>query len=116
MNTTSVQYPGYTIEIADHLIRPFKVLSRILTGIEFDHPSDLLYHIITAELIKACDECVCASVGKAFAHQDKIRNALANWSNLSQYERAEIIINAAAKTDPIELPDIFRAGLDSDKD
>lgn len=116
MNTTTVQYPGYTIDIADHLTQPFEVLSRILNGVEFDHPADPLYNNVTAEIINQCNECVIASIGKEFAHEDKIRNALANWSNLSQYERAEIIINAAAKTEPLEFPDIFRGGSDLDID
>ena len=92
------------------------MFSRILTGVEFDHPAELLGSSVTAELINACNENVIASIGKEFAHDDKIGDALAKWTNLSQFERAEIIINAAGKTEPLELPDVFRGGSDIDID
>ena len=116
MNTTTVQYPGYTIEIADHLTHPFRVLSTILTGLEFDHPIDLLSSSVTSDVIRKCYECVSASIGKEFAHEDKIRDALANWSNLTQYERLTMIIEAAEKTEPLEISSVFAGGSDIGRD
>lgn len=116
MNITEIQYPGYTIEIPDGLLKPFRLLSRILNDIDFDHPVDLLSFPVTSELIKTCDECVCASVGKVFAHDMKVGNALAQWVNLSQYERATIIIEAAEKTEPFDISSVFGAGPDIGRD
>jgi hypothetical protein len=116
MNTITIQYPGYTIDIADYLTRPFRVLSTILSGVEFDHPVELLSSSVASELINQCNECIIASIGKEFAHEGKIRNALANWSNLTQYERLTIIIEAAAKTAPLEISSVFDAASNSDGD
>lgn len=116
MNTTTVRYPGYAIEIPDGLIKPFKFLSSILTGIEFDHTFDLLLHPATSKLIKNCNDCVIASIGKEFAHDIKIADALSQWKNLCQYERATIIIKAAANTAPFDTTSIFEAGSSNDRD
>ena len=116
MNTITIQYHGYSIEIADHLTRPFRVLATILSGVEFDHPIELLLSSVTSELIAQCNDRVIASIGKEFAHEEKIRNALTNWSVLTQYERLTNIIEAAEKTEPLEISSMFGAGPDIGKD
>jgi hypothetical protein len=116
MNTITIQYPGYTIEIADHLTRQFRVLSTILKGVEFEHPAELLSNSVTSKLITKCNECINASIGKEFAHQDAIRDALANWSNLTQFEKLTTIIEAAAKTEPLDISSVLVTSPDNEID
>jgi hypothetical protein len=109
MNTTEIQYPGYTIEIPDGLLKPFRLLSTIMNNIYFDGSDDILSYPVTYELVERCNDYVSASIGKEFAHDIKIGNALSEWINLSQYERWVIILDAAANTAPFDFASNFQA-------
>ena len=103
MNITTIAYPGYTIEMPDGLTKPFQVFSTVLSSIEYDHPIDLLGHPVTVELIEKCKHCVSAAIGKAYSHDLKIEDALACWTDLSEFERVVYIVQAANNTEPLDL-------------
>jgi hypothetical protein len=115
MNTITIQYPGYTIEIPDGLLEPFRLLSTIMNNIDFDGPYDILAYPVTYKLVERCNDCVSAAIGKAFAHDIKIGVALSEWINLSQYERSSIILDAAVNTAPFDFASIFEANSSLDQ-
>ncbi|GAB5431036.1 MAG: hypothetical protein EpisKO_04060 [Epibacterium sp.] len=102
METTTVQYPGYTIEIPETLIKPFRILSTVMKGMEVEDPIPLLSEPISAEIIEACIHAVSTSIGKEFAHDAKISNALSQWAKLSKYEKTLIITEASDKIEPFD--------------
>lgn len=110
MNTTYVQYPGYTVEIPDQLNHPFKVFATVLLGAEFDHPLEVLDHPASAELFETCDMCVYTAIGKECAHDSKIGDAFNQWRQLAMYERLNAIIKAASKIDPMDITHMKSTG------
>ncbi|MEY8118484.1 hypothetical protein AB9F26_09495 [Falsihalocynthiibacter sp. BN13B15] len=115
MNTTTVQYPGYTIEIPDGLIQPFRELSTIINNIYVDGPDGILSNPVTRKLVEHCNDCVSAAIGKEFAHELKIGDALSQWRNLSSYERSSLILDAAFNTEPFNISSVFEAGSSPDE-
>ncbi len=110
MDTTFVQYPGYTVEIPDRFIHPFKMLSTVLLGANFDHPCELLDFPASEELIEMCDQCVYTAIGKEFAHDGKIADAFNQWRHLSMYERVSEIVKAAQKIEPLDITHMKNTG------
>jgi len=53
MNTTEIRYPGYTIEIPDGLLKPFRELATIINNIDVDGPDGILSNPV-AGLWLAC--------------------------------------------------------------
>ena len=115
MNRTEIQYLGYTIEIPDGLLKPFRLLSSIMNNIDFDGPDDILSYPVTYNLVERCNDCVSAAIGKEFAHDIKIGNALTGWINLTRYERSSIILDAAVNTAPFDFASNFEASSSRDQ-
>jgi hypothetical protein len=109
MNPT-IQYPGYTVEIPDHLLKPFKVLATVLAGAEFDHPFDLYNNPHSARVVDTCIECISAAIGKQFAHESSLGDAVNQWRALSDFERLELVIKAAISAEPLDLAYILETG------
>lgn len=110
MDTTRVQYTGYTIEIPDYLQKPFKVLSTILKGLKVDHPCDLINYPGAADLLQTCSCCVYAAIGSEHAHDGKIGEAFKNWHHLDAFERDDAVIKAALKTEPLDISHMKQTG------
>jgi hypothetical protein len=98
-----IKYPGYTVEIPDHLMHPFKVLATVLAGIEFDHPCDLFHNRHSADVVDACLDCVLVAIGKQFAHESGLGGAANQWRALSDFERIEHVIKAAMAAGPLDI-------------
>lgn len=110
MNTTSIQYPGYTIEIPDPLLKPFRVLSTVLSGVDHLHPMQMLENPAIAEIIEDCNFSVLAAIGKEYAHDAKIGDAVNQWNYIGYFDRAMIIRRAAARTEPLDLGLMLETG------
>lgn len=100
---TFIRYGKYTVEISDALIEPFKALSTVLVSGELENDRDLLFEEPGHELIQSCDCHVAAAIGKHFAHDFKLREALAAWSDLGFYSRLDAILEAAHNTEPVDF-------------
>ena len=102
MNPT-IQYPGYTVEIPDALMHPFKVLATVLAGYEFDHPFELYQNPNVANAANTCLDCVSAAIGKQFAHESSLGDAFNQWHALSAFDRLEHVIKAAMAAEPVDI-------------
>ena len=103
MITTYIEYPGYSIEIPDALQQSFKMLSALLRGVEDGQNIDLSSSSLVTDIVKDCHYAVIAAIGKTFAHDVKIREALAKWRSLSEVEQTQAVFQAALNTQPQEI-------------
>ena len=109
MNPT-IQYPGYTVEIPDHLMKPFKVFATALAGDEFDHPFELFNNPYLAEAVRTCLDSVLVAIGKQYAHESYLGDAFNQWHALSEFERLEHVIKAAMATEPVDIGYMLETG------
>lgn len=109
MNPT-IKYPGYTVDIPDRLLKPFKVFATVLAGAEFDHPFDLFDNPHSAQVVRTCLDCVLVAIGKHFAHESSLADAVNQWSALSEFERLEHVIKAAMATEPVDIGYMLETG------
>jgi hypothetical protein len=109
MNPT-IQYPGYTVEIPDRLLKPFKVFATVLAGAEFDHPFELFDNPHSARVVDTCLDSVLVAIGKQFAHESTLGDAFNQWRALSDFERLELVIKAAFSAEPLDLGYMLETG------
>lgn len=109
MNPT-IQYPGYTVEIPDRLLKPFKVFATVLAGAEFDHPLDLFDNPFSARVVQTCLDSVLVAIGKQFAHESTLGDAFNHWCTLSDFEHLELVIKAAISAEPLDIGYMLETG------
>jgi hypothetical protein len=105
-----IKYPGYTVEIPDRLLKPFKLLATVLAGYEFDHPFELFNNPHSAKVVQTCLDCVLVALGKQFAHESSLGDAFNQWSILSDFERLELVIKAAMAAQPVDIGYMLQTG------
>jgi hypothetical protein len=109
MNPT-IQYSGYTVEIPDTLIHPFKVLATVLAAYEFDHPLDLYDNQNVANVANNCLSCVTAAIGKQYAEDNCLGDAFNHWRALGDFDRISHIIKAAMAAKPVDIGYMLETG------
>jgi hypothetical protein len=92
MNPT-IQYPGYTVEIPDRLLKPFKVFATVLAGAEFDHPFELFDNPHSARVVDTCLDSVLVAIGKQFAHESTLGDAFNHWCAILRAEGLQVTAN-----------------------
>jgi len=113
MRETSVTIKDRVIEIPDGLIEPFKRLSTVMKGMEFENPEDILSFPAMEDIIRDCDFAIAAAIGKAFAHNIEVGEMLKTWTQMPAVETLVQIFKAARNTDPISVDDVFNRGRGS---
>lgn len=103
MTNTTIEYPGYSIEIPEALLQSFKLLSTFLRGVEDGQNIDLSSPSRVTAIVKDCHYAVIAAIGKAFAHDAQVMDALAQWRSLSEIQQTEAVFQAAANTEPVDI-------------
>lgn len=106
---TIVRYGQYAIEVSEALIEPFKTLSTVLVSGELENDRDLLFEEAGHELIQRCDCHVVAAIGKHFAHDFRLRDALAAWNELGLHSKLDAIFEAAHNTEPVDFTRLLEA-------
>lgn len=103
MNTTIIEYSGYAFEIPGKLSKPFRVLSTVLNGQEYEGPVSILDNSVVIDLVNNCNYRVIAAIGKHFAHRKEIDDVLACWQNLTEFGKIVAIYAAAKNSKPINI-------------
>ena len=109
MNPT-IKYPGYSVEISDHLLHPFRQLATVLAVTGFNHPLDVCDHPRLEEVVLACIDCILAAIGKQYAHDSCLGDAVWHWRALGDLEKVELVIKAALATKPLDIGYMLETG------
>lgn len=112
MNQTQVLYRGYSIDIPDGLIKPFKLLAFLLKHLEFESIFDLMNNNATLDLLAKCANATIAAIGQNFAHDTRVGAALDGWLSMSEVEQVIELVKAARMTEPSDFSHIFQNSSD----